>query len=456
MSDDVVARLKRGDLPLDFNWNRAPHPDVPLPSSLPAEPGADQIRRVQLVAEDLRDGLHGVTRYPCGQEMLDYAGALAALGVTQITLGIYTGGKKTLDGVTKELLAKLRDSYAEITPRVLCLTTADSLAWLAECKMIHPRLEAIVFMGSAPSRFLVEEWDQAYVLRRMAWAIEEAVVRYGIAVIGATEHTTQTPPDLLREIIRTQVEHGAQAICLADTIGVARPIGTLRIVQFVQRVLRELGAAQVLIEWHGHRDLGNDLANALTAMAAGVDRIHTVARGIGERAGNTQLEAVLLNCAAILAEAGAPCPWQLEQLTRVLRMYDALADVPEPAHGPLSQRSHTTSLGIHTAAMLKAARLAQEADRAGDATLARQLDQLSAQIYTAVNPAQVGKHHTIIVGPWSGASTVRLAYNAWGGNGRALSPAAVERILAVAEARGRELESAELRALFAEAIEDRA
>ena len=56
----------------------------------------------------------------------------------------------------------------------------------------------------------------------------------------------------------------------------------------------DLGA-DVGIDWHGHRDRGLGLANALAAIESGVTRVHATALGVGERAGNTAMDLLLVN-----------------------------------------------------------------------------------------------------------------------------------------------------------------
>jgi 2-isopropylmalate synthase len=396
------------------------------------------------VSEDLRDGLHGVRNFPKVKAMLKYVAALNQLGVKVMTIGIYPGVKNRVDTTIRTLLHDMKQQFPDVIPIVLCLATKESLAWTGECKKINPNLQAIVFMGTAPSRLLVEEWNPNYVLKQLGWAVKEATKRYRIDVIGATEHTTQTPPDFLREIIKTQVKNGAKYFCIADTIGVARPVGTYRIVRFVKKVLDETGAKHIKLDWHGHRDIGNDVSNTMTALAAGVDRVHTVARGVGERAGNTQMEAILLNCTAILKEAGMEVPWKMKELSKVLSMYGKLVKESTPVHGPLAERSYKTSLGIHTAAMLKAEKLAHQAQSLGDEELANKLNMMARNIYSAVDPHQVGKKPEISVGPFSGVSTVKLAYLARGGKPGQLSPTTTKHVLTTAKKLGRELSTEEL------------
>ena len=76
-------------------------------------------------------------------------------------------------------------------------------------------------------------------------------------------------------------------------MGHATPAGTRALVQFVKDEIVGPSGEDVKVDWHGHRDRGYGLANALAAMEAGADRIHGTALGIGERCGNVEMELLL-------------------------------------------------------------------------------------------------------------------------------------------------------------------
>ncbi len=402
-----LLKILNGDLPLDFNWNSDPHPASLIPKRIIFDPSPQQLKKVIINDEALRDGLHGVDKYPSVQEMLSYMEAAYELGIRLMTVGIYSG-----DGVvnetTKKLLKKMSQKYAHVSPIVLSLATESSLRWAADCRKLNSKLQVIVFMGSSPSRMLVEGWTKNLVLRRLKWAVAKAVKKYKLTVIGATEHTTQTPPDFLRKIIRVQIENGAKFFCIADTIGTARPVGAFRLVRFVRKVLDSLGANRVLIDWHGHRDIGLAVPNCLAAVAAGVNRVHLVPWGIGERAGNAALEVFLINAFQIMQEKGYKLRWDLSKLSKLLEVYAQITNNVIPYHGCLSQRAFATSLGIHTAAILKGLILAQEARKKGHPELALRLEIMANQVYSGVGCHLIGRQHQISIGPYSGFSTVKV------------------------------------------------
>ena len=77
----------------------------------------------------------------------------------------------------------MRSQYSHISPIVLSLATEKSINWATDCANINPSLQVIVFMGSAPSRMLVESWTRDFVLKNLAWAIDKAVRERQLFVI---------------------------------------------------------------------------------------------------------------------------------------------------------------------------------------------------------------------------------------------------------------------------------
>lgn len=435
-------------VPVNFNWNSAPSPLTPLPTAIPGEPLAAQVAKTHILSECLRDGLQGISGYPSVDDMMRYLHLLHGFGITYATVGIYPGNADRINARMKQLLARMRDELPGIVPSVLSMCTEESLKWTVECKEIHPGLESVVFMGSAPSRRLVQGWDLDFILTRLETFIKKTV-EMGIPVVAGTEHTTQTSPEDLRAITRTQVESGAYIVALADTIGVSRPLGTYRIIRFIRDELDALGVPDMSVDWHGHRDTGNALGNAMAAVAAGADRIHVVSRGVGERSGNASLEEIVLNFAAIQAEAGLPVSWDMPQLLELITCYQKMVGVEPPEHGVLGKRYSHTSSGIHTDAILKAHHLADRAREADHPELEDKLREMSRTVYSAVDPAAVGGAMSVAVSPWSGQSSVRLACMLSGRDPRELSPETVDSLLARANELGRELTPEELEESFA-------
>src|SRR5262245_65865790 len=107
-----------------------------------------------------------------------------------------------------------------------------------------------------------------------------------------TEDTTRAAPEDLRRLYTAAVEAGARRVCVADTVGHSTPNGARNVIKFIREVVDSTGE-DVKGDWHGHKDRGLSVINALTAATAGADRLHGTAVGVGGRAANCPIDLLL-------------------------------------------------------------------------------------------------------------------------------------------------------------------
>jgi len=433
---------------LEFNWNYASHPKISKVSPFLAQPTPEQCANIELVAEDLRDGLQGAMRYPTVDEMLEYINLLHSFGITRLSLGVFSGTRNKLDYTIKSLLREVYKHYPNIIPIVACPITKQAMDWALTCKKAHPNVQVSFFMGMSGLKCIAEGWTKGYVLNEMEKAFKWAQSN-SIRTLGVIENATQANPDFIKDVILTQVKNGATAIIIADTVGIARPVAVARIIQFVKQILKSIDAEYVGIEWHGHRDLGNDMQNTFTAIACGVKSIHTVARGIGERAGNTRLESVVLNLYQIAKESGYAVPWDLSKLLNILQLYDKIADLPPPIHGPLGNHFNYTNVGTHCSAILHLLQKADDAEKNKSKIKALWFRKKAQNIYNAFDMDVLGINSISIgVGPFSGKSSVLLAHKLLTGKKKNLSLIKINKVLTYAKKIRRVMSMDELLRLF--------
>jgi 2-isopropylmalate synthase len=144
----------------------------------------------------------------------------------------------------------------------------------------------------------------------------------------------------------------------------------------------------VKVDWHGHKDRGLSVYNALAAAAAGADRLHGTAIGIGERVGNCPIDVLLVNMQLL--------GWidrDLSRLKDYCRYVSQVTGVPVPDNYPVvGKDAFRTGTGVHAAAIIKAR-------KRGD-------DWLADRVYSSVPAAMIGCRQVIEVGPMSGESNV--------------------------------------------------
>jgi 2-isopropylmalate synthase len=282
-------------------------------------------------------------------------------------------------------------------------------------------VEVCAFIGSSPIRQYAENWELSTMLTLSRDAVSFAV-KNGIDCMFVTEDTTRAHPDDVRALYTTAIEAGAKRVCVCDTCGHATPEGVRKLIRHVKGIVDETNP-KVGIDWHGHRDRGLGLANSIAALEAGATRVHACALGVGERAGNTEMDLLLVNLRLL--------GWIDNDLS-VLGQYVELAHraigVPLPSnYSVFGSDAFETGTGVHAAAVIKAF-------KKGDAWLAN-------RVYSGVPADMVGLSQVIKVGPMSGKSNVVWFLEK---HGVAPTDKAVDAVLALAKSTPRLLETSEI------------
>jgi 2-isopropylmalate synthase len=318
---------------LIYDWN------------LPA--GARPAGRIQFDDETLRDGLQSPSvRDPDLGQKLELLRLMDAIGIDTADVGLPGAGGRARE----HILALVRETARlSITPNVACRTLVSDIAPVVEVvQKTGVPVEVCAFIGSSPIRRYAEDWERGRMLALSREAIEFCA-REGLPSMFVTEDTTRAHPDDVRALYTTAIEAGAKRICVCDTCGHATPEGVRRLIGYVREIVAELGA-DVGIDWHGHRDRGLGLVNALAAIEAGATRIHGTALGVGERAGNTEMDLLLVN----LKLAGL-IDNDLAKLGEYCRAASAATGVPIPSNYPVfGKDAFETATGVHAAAVIKA------------------------------------------------------------------------------------------------------
>jgi isopropylmalate/homocitrate/citramalate synthase len=386
---------------------------------------------VSVQDETLRDGVQAAgVRDPRTEDKRDFLHHMVAVGIESADIGLPSAGPRAYEdalALAREIAAARLPLTATCAARTLSVDIEPILD-IAQASGVA--IEVATFIGSSRVRQVVEGWTLADMVRATAASVSLALGA-GHPVMFVTEDTTRAHPDMLRALYGEAIRCGARRVCVCDTVGHATPAGVARLLRFVRDevVAPSRGGESVSIDWHGHRDRGLGLANAMAAIEAGADRVHATALGMGERAGNVEMELVLVNLALLGQVRG--------DLTR-LPAYAAAASrafgIPVPANYPaVGANAFRTGTGVHAAAIRKA--------RAkGDAWLAD-------RVYSGVPASLVGRTQEVQVSAFSGLANVRWWLETHGYD--ATDDARARRILASAKRSSSPLSDAELDALAA-------
>jgi len=189
------------------------------------------------------------------------------------------------------------------------------------------------------------------VLKRGAEMVEYARFLCG-KVEYSPEDAGRADPDYLIETVETMIAAGANVINIPDTTGYCLPheFGAL-----IGRVIKEArGSDKALFSVHCHNDLGLAVANTLAALENGARRVECTINGIGERAGNTSLEEIVMLLKVRQARLGLECGIETTEITRTSRLVSELTGTPvQPNKAVVGANAFAYASGIHQDGVLK-------------------------------------------------------------------------------------------------------
>src|SRR6185503_3650476 len=166
------------------------------------------------------------------------------------------------------------------------------------------------------------------------------------------EDAGRTEPDFLYEVLNAAIEAGATTLNIPDTVGYTVPeeFGAM-IAGIVQNVK---GVENVTISVHCHNDLGLASANALAGIRNGARQAEVTINGIGERAGNTSLEEVVMTLQTRAPHYGLKTGIDATQITRVSRLVSLRTGMMvQPNKAIVGANAFAHEAGIHQDGMLK-------------------------------------------------------------------------------------------------------
>jgi 2-isopropylmalate synthase len=203
--------------------------------------------------------------------------------------------------------------------------------------------------------------------------------RYVDDVEFSPQDATRSDPDFIVEICRAAVAAGATTINIPDTVGYAMPDDFVALLTKVFDDVRD-GNDDIIISTHCHNDLGMAVANSLSAIGAGARQIEGAINGIGERAGNTSTEEI------IMAIDTRPDHFEVEigadtrEIFETSRLVSSLTGYPiQYNKAVVGRNAFAHESGIHQHGVLR-----------------------NRETYEIMDPTQIGRTSVLVLGKHSG------------------------------------------------------
>ena len=271
------------------------------------------MRNIKIFDTTLRDGEQspGCSMNP--EEKLEIANQLERLGVDIIEAGFPISSKGDFDSVS-EIARTIKNSTVCALARAITqdIDEAYNAIKSAESARIH------LFLATSP----------IHMQHKLKMTPEEVLERvFGMVAYAkgltsdvefSAEDAMRSEPEFLAKVVRAAILAGATTINIPDTVGYTTPTEMRAMIEYLRSNVDEIDKATLSV--HCHNDLGSATANSLAGVLGGAGQIECTVNGIGERAGNTALEEVVMTLKTRSDIYDASCRIDTKQIWRTSKL----------------------------------------------------------------------------------------------------------------------------------------
>ncbi len=317
--------------------------------------GSDYVR---VFDTTLRDGEQSPGATLTSSEKLEIARALSRLGVDTIESGFPAASPDDLYAVQQiaDIVGQteVNSRGGQSIPTICGLARASEpdieKAWTAVKGARFPRIHT--FIATSP----IHREHKLRLSREEILARVRTMVGYARSLCPDVEFSPEdagrTESDFLHEVLSVAIDAGATTLNIPDTVGYTLPQEMGAIIAGIREHVPNID--QAVISVHCHNDLGLATANSLAAILNGARQVEVAINGIGERAGNTALEEIVMALHTRSAILGLRTGIDSTQLTRTSRLVSQRTGmVVQPNKAVVGANAFAHEAGIHQDGMLK-------------------------------------------------------------------------------------------------------
>ena len=310
-------------------------------------PPADQHERVIIFDTTLRDGEQSPGASMNLAEKLEVARALVELGVDVLEAGFPIVSPGDFDSVRE--VSKIVKG-AQVCGLARCVDADIDAARDALSVAENPRIH--VFLAtSAIHREHKLRMTQEEIIARAVAAVKRAR-NYCGDIEFSPEDASRTEIDFLCRVVEAVIDAGARTVNIPDTVGYTTPQEMYDRIRALKKRVPNIDKA--IISVHCHNDLGMAVANSLSAVTAGARQIECTINGLGERAGNSALEEVVMAMRTRADIYRADTRVISQKLVPTSRLVAQITGLKVPRNKAIvGQNAFAHESGIHQDGMLK-------------------------------------------------------------------------------------------------------
>jgi 2-isopropylmalate synthase len=314
---------------------------------------------VRIFDTTLRDGEQSPGATLTSAEKVEIARGLTRLGVDVIEAGFPAASPDDLEGVRRIAIEVGNPLEDEGEPQhslpIICgLARASKMdidaAWEAVRQASRPRIHTFLATSPIHMRYKLRMEPEEVVdqVREMVAYAKS----YCDDIEFSPEDAGRSDPDFLNLVLGEAIKAGATTLNIPDTVGYTTPEEFGNLISGI--IANTPGIDNVVVSIHCHNDLGLATANTLAGVQAGARQTEVTINGIGERAGNTSLEEVVMALLTRRAVYGLEMGIDTTQIARISRMVSNYTGIPvQPNKAIVGANAFAHEAGIHQDGMLK-------------------------------------------------------------------------------------------------------
>ena len=295
----------------------------------------------------LRDGEQSPGASMNTAEKLRIATQLEKLGVDILEAGFPAASEGDMEAVSR-IAGKLQTTEVAALAR----TSKDDIdrAWEAIRHAAKPKIHTFIATSDIHLEYKLKMTRDAVV----AAAVD--AVKYARSLTDNVEFSAEdgsrSDRDYLCRVFEAVIEAGAKTVNLPDTVGYALPQEFAELVRYVKTHTPNIN--QAVLSVHCHNDLGLATANTLAAIASGARQAEVTVNGIGERAGNTSLEEVVMSMVTRHNSLGLKSSIKTEFIHPTSRLVSMITGIMvQPNKAIVGANAFAHEAGIHQDGVLK-------------------------------------------------------------------------------------------------------
>jgi len=313
---------------------------------------------VRIFDTTLRDGEQSPGATMTSDEKLEVARALARLGVDVIEAGFPAASPDDLEAVRRiaqTVGSEPTPGRQGSEPPIICgLSRARDKdidrCWEAVKAAARPRIHT--FIATSP----IHREHKLRMSREQVVSKAREMVAYARSLCPDVEFSPEdagrTEPEFLYEVLAAVIEAGATTLNIPDTVGYTLPQEFGELIRGI--IVNTRGIESAIVSVHCHNDLGLATANTLAGIMNGARQAEVTINGIGERAGNTALEELVMSLVTRQALLGLKTNIDTTQIVKASKLVSARTGMlVQPNKAIVGANAFAHEAGIHQDGMLK-------------------------------------------------------------------------------------------------------